>query len=361
MAATSSPPPAPSTTFRFKSSHRSSVDKPSFRKHDRQSHHHHRRHHPSKHRSHHPYPTPPLSPRPPSPNTAFRESLFDALADDEGAAYWEGVYGQPIHTYARPNVHEPYDNKEEGEGEGKGEDGEKEEGNVHMMDDEEYVSYVRRKMWEKSHGYIFEERARREEGRKRRKEEERRERKKRRREEDEEVFEEIGEEDGENDPRVRLHDPFTRKEVIREEDTKAWARYQSKWEKLLTTTSPSHDANHHQKPKDPNTTSPAQDPNPPRPIRNLIPWPTSSRTYKSLSSSTIETFFRENVPPSTNHQVEIRDGEFLRKVMKLERVRWHPDKMQQRLGQRLRMDEETLRGVTMVFQVVDGLYQRLGD
>ena len=38
------------------------------------------------------------------PNSAFIESLFDALADDEGAAYWEDVYGQPIHTY--PNVKE---------------------------------------------------------------------------------------------------------------------------------------------------------------------------------------------------------------------------------------------------------------
>ena len=235
---------------------------------------------------------------------------------------------------------------------------------MHMMDDEKYVSYVRRKMWEKSHGYIFEERARREEGRKRRKEEEeRRERKRRRRREEDE---EIGEDSG-NDPTAQLHDPFPRKEVIREEDTKAWERYQSKWEKLLTTTSPSHDANHQKKPNDRNTTSPAPDPNrpyshTPKPIRNLIPWPTSSRTYNSLSPSAIESFFRENAPLSTASDKEIKDdGGLLRKVMKVERVRWHPDKMQQRLGQRLRMDEETLRGVTMVFQVVDGLYQRLGD
>ena len=379
MAATSTPPrpSPPSTTFRFKSSHHSSVDKPSSHKHQHHHHrrHHHRRHHPSKHRSHPPYPTPPLSPRAPSPNTAFRESLFDALADDEGAAYWEGVYGQPIHTYARPSLHDssssqgprPTSHRNE---EGEGENGEQEEGNVHLMDDEEYVSYVRRKMWEKSHGYIFAERARREEGRKRRKEEEEgRERKRRMRREDEEMFEE--EEDGENDPRARLYDPFTREEVVREEDTKAWERYQSKWERLLTsTTAPSHDIDTKNKPNDPTSTSLAQGPqpfssHPPKPIRNLIPWPTSSRTYKSLSPSTIESFFRENVPssfstgdvnPKTND-----DGESLRKVLKVERVRWHPDKMQQRFGgDKLRMDGETLRGVTMVFQVVDGLYQSLG-
>ena len=38
------------------------------------------------------------------PEAAFRESLFDAMADDEGAAFWEGVYGQPIHVYERPAV-----------------------------------------------------------------------------------------------------------------------------------------------------------------------------------------------------------------------------------------------------------------
>ena len=30
------------------------------------------------------------------PDTLFRESLFDAMADDEGAAFWSGVYDVPI-------------------------------------------------------------------------------------------------------------------------------------------------------------------------------------------------------------------------------------------------------------------------
>lgn len=38
---------------------------------------------------------------------AFRDSLFDALADDEGAHYWESVYSQPIHVYPRPSVETP--------------------------------------------------------------------------------------------------------------------------------------------------------------------------------------------------------------------------------------------------------------
>ncbi|KAJ5519425.1 hypothetical protein N7453_001847 [Penicillium expansum] len=39
-----------------------------------------------------------------STRDTFRESLFDALGDDEGAAYWESVYGQPIHNYRVPDV-----------------------------------------------------------------------------------------------------------------------------------------------------------------------------------------------------------------------------------------------------------------
>jgi hypothetical protein len=44
------------------------------------------------------------------PETAFRESLWDALGDNEGAAFWEGVYGQLIHIY--PNT---YQDQETGE------------------------------------------------------------------------------------------------------------------------------------------------------------------------------------------------------------------------------------------------------
>src|SRR5436190_10673322 len=65
------------------------------------SNHHHHRHSRHRHR-HHSDKRHKSSRLEPSPDTAFRESLFDALADDEGAAYWESVYGQPIHIYPRP-------------------------------------------------------------------------------------------------------------------------------------------------------------------------------------------------------------------------------------------------------------------
>lgn len=66
-----------------------------------------------------------------SPNQAFRESLFDALGDDEGASFWEGVYGQPIHTY--PDTYQ-----------------DEETGDLERMTEDEYAQFVRRKMWEKS-------------------------------------------------------------------------------------------------------------------------------------------------------------------------------------------------------------------
>lgn len=101
--------------FRFKSPKSKSRSKHEEDHHD--DHHHHRHHH--RHHHHHrskrrktnrddddrrspsPYS---LHHRSISPNSAFRESLFDALADDEGAAFWESVYGQPIHTYDIPSV-----------------------------------------------------------------------------------------------------------------------------------------------------------------------------------------------------------------------------------------------------------------
>ncbi|KAL9131391.1 MAG: hypothetical protein Q9217_000659 [Psora testacea] len=151
-----------------------------------------------------------------SPDTAFRESLFDALADDEGAAFWEGVYGQPIHTYSpsRPNNDH---SKDDAENPG-----------LERMTDDEYVAYVRAKMWEKSHGYVS----------------------------------------------------GKREDVTKEE---------------------------------------------------------------------VERFYM-HAPQA------VWDGEVdLGNVLKKERVKWHPDKMQQRAGTD-RLDEETVKLVTAVFQVVDRLW-----
>lgn len=61
----------------------------------------------------------------------FIERLHDAMADDEGAAYWEEFYAQPIHTTERPED---------------------------AMDDDEYAAYIRRGMWERRHKAQFDNR-----------------------------------------------------------------------------------------------------------------------------------------------------------------------------------------------------------
>ncbi|KAK4227683.1 hypothetical protein QBC38DRAFT_477103 [Podospora fimiseda] len=150
------------TKFRFKSSrsnrHRDRDDD----RHDRseeqeeesrgrkRSSHHRRHHHHHRHR-HSRSKSPPPAPNPWAPNpldreTAFRESLFDAMADDEGAAYWEGIYGQPIHIYPPPGTSS---SARGGAG-----------GHLEQMTDDQYADYVLRKMWEKTHAGLLEARAR---------------------------------------------------------------------------------------------------------------------------------------------------------------------------------------------------------
>lgn len=223
------------------------------------------------------------SARLPSPDTAFRESLFDAMADDEGAAFWETVYGQPIHTYARPSK--------------PGERGE-----LEMMDDDEYAEYVRRKMWEKTHEHVVEERRRREEERARRREREEKERGE---------WEEL--------ERERLRREKTRREKRdREKFAGRWDAYVAAWTALLGASARGAAAG------------------------KSIPWPVPSGRMRDVEPSAVQAFLLSAIP-----------DEALLDTLKAERVRWHPDKIQQRLGA---LGEEVMRAVTAVFQAVDGLW-----
>ncbi|CAZ84683.1 unnamed protein product [Tuber melanosporum] len=211
---------------------------------------------------------------------AFRESLFDAMADDEGAAFWEGVYGQPINVYPRPD--------------GRGE--------LEKMTDEEYAEYVRSKMWEKTHEHIIEERNRREEAR----------RAKKQRDEEEQKMWEEGE-------RSRRREEKTRrrlKEKTRVE--KQQKGYLEKWREILAGK-----------------------------MDGDIPWPVESGKLKDIEKVSLERFY-----------MDIRgclgeDG--LLDILKVDRIRWHPDKAQQRWGKR-GLSEEEQRGITAVFQTVDSLW-----
>ncbi|KAF2126166.1 hypothetical protein P153DRAFT_369521 [Dothidotthia symphoricarpi CBS 119687] len=221
------------------------------------------------------------------PDLAFRESLFDALADDEGAAYWEGVYGQPVHVYptTKPGA----------------------DGTLERMSDAEYTEYVRSKMWEKTHQHIVEERAAREAARKAAKQH------RGTIDEDEAEREHI---------RQRMADSLRQGELRKrvKEGEAAWTSYTQRWDELKN--------------------SPQSD----EPARDVIPWPVVSGKASRVSQEEVERFLRAAKAWAGDPDA----------VLKAERVRWHPDKIQQRFGERI--DEQTMRSVTAVFQIVDRLW-----
>ena len=231
-----------------------------------------------------------------NPDDAFRESLFDAMADDEGAQFWEGVYGQPIHTYS--NVKETP------------------QGELERMTDEEYTAFVRAKMYEKTHQHLIEEKARRDEAKKQR--------------------EKVAAE-GRNEEREA--ERFRRKveeSLKRGEERKArkawgdkWETYTRKWEDLAKGGS--------------------------RKVAIAsIPWPVESERRKDVEREEIERFFLH--APTSGQPTETQ----LSKVLKVERVRWHPDKIQQKLGGQ-DVEESVLQGVTEVFQIIDRIWSELRD
>jgi hypothetical protein len=223
------------------------------------------------------------------PDEAFRESLFDALADDEGAEYWEGVYGQPIHTYPKTKT---------------GASGELEE-----MTEEEYTTYVRNRMWEKSHQHLLEERSRREQARLKQREHQQNSDRKR--------FDILV------DEALRSGDQRRKERAWKS----AWDTYSLKWSRLLEAagTEPFEGISR---------------------ISSTIPWPVETGCRRDVSKDTIREFFQ--------HHPE----EPLAVILKMERIRWHPDKMQQRFGGS-KIDPEVLQSITAVFQIVDSMWATL--
>jgi hypothetical protein len=230
------------------------------------------------------------------PDEAFRESLFDALADDEGALYWEGVYGQPIHIYANEKLN------------GVGE--------LEMMTDEEYAEFVRTKMWERSHQHIVEERERRRKEMKKQREQNERER-------------------GEDRSRAAFNSLIDdalrqgRRRKKTRDFQNAWASYLDKWERFLEAAN-GNTINEGTKQRHP----------------IALPWPVESGHEKDVSKDSVESFFRKN------------PADDLLTILKVERVRWHPDKMQQRL-RAANLDSSSLPLVTAVFQILDDMWTNL--
>ncbi|KAL0931789.1 uncharacterized protein CTRU02_212743 [Colletotrichum truncatum] len=268
-----------SSRIRLKSKHSSSRSHRHREREDGDSrshrrHHHHRRH---RRRSRSPTPPNPYEPDALDPDAAFRESLFDAMADDEGAAYWEGVYGQPIHVYSneRPGP----------------------QGELERMTDEEYATHVRQKMWEKTHQGLLDERARREEARKRKSEEEKR--------------------------NKRLQEDMERS-LRRGEERRKKKMWASLWEDYVQGWS--------------GWTGDVEG----------IPWPVESGRRRDISEKEVRRFIVNGLAVE-----EIGEKEFATKLRE-ERVRWHPDKMQQKLGGQV--DDAIMKDITAIFQIIDKLW-----
>ncbi|KAJ6263190.1 hypothetical protein Dda_1751 [Drechslerella dactyloides] len=234
------------------------------------------------------------------PETAFKESLFEAMADDEGAAYWEGVYGQPIHLYSRPRV-------------------ENEKGELEAMTDEEYAAYVRRRMYEKSDEYMEEERKRHQKEREHTRKKEAEERAEWQRRERERL----------------LREKERRQKKSSEKVQKAWMAYANAWEDITRKGGVE--------------------------TRRLeIPWPVESGRRGDISKDAVESFFRsvEGMPQTA----EASERKSYADMLRIERVRWHPDKALQRWGREL-VSDDLLKGITAVFQIIDSLWatEREGD
>ncbi|KAI6869205.1 hypothetical protein KC323_g2788 [Hortaea werneckii] len=275
----------------------------------------------------HPFPREPTDPDGPAPADAFRDSLFDALAHDEGAEYWESVYNQPIHVYPRPTQ-------------------QNEKGTLEAMDDDQYAEYVKTRMWEKKHPEIVQERERSRRKRREREEERTKAREDFVRRKERAAWEKaerknarrFGREDENSDdeqyektvpPKEWSTEGKSRSAKEREaEYTAAWSHYLAAWDRLkselLSTSKPaSSDA---------------------IPLSRRIPWPVLGS--KPVIRPNIEAFFHH--APAEDEQMKLR-------VLKAERMRWHPDKIQQRFGGDV--EEGVMKLVTGVFQVVDAVFE----
>ncbi|KAL8738556.1 MAG: hypothetical protein Q9181_000663 [Wetmoreana brouardii] len=301
-----SPLPREAQPFRFKRKHPDNSSAPNPRPAKRRSQStpsFHRPHYRRQYGSHHHRSRQHRSPSPSSaqqldPETAFRESLFDALADDEGAAFWESVYGQPIHTYSPYIFSSAKINNDP------------EQAKLQRMTDDEYATYVRACMWEKSHGYIIEQRRRREDEHVRRKQREKHER------------------DWERSVEEALRRGEERREKYRWKD--AWGRYLRGWDVL------SHIENR-------------EDTN----MKEHIPWPVEMAGSKDVAAEQVERFFKHAPQPK-----KPGDEVDLGATLKAERLRWHPDKFLQRAGGQ-GLDKETIAKVTAVFQVIDRMWSEI--
>lgn len=87
-------------------------------------------------------------------------------------------------------------------------------------------------------------------------------------------------------------------------------------------------------------------------MRNKIVWPVETGEHKDVKPEEIERFIVKAIQATASTD---ETENVLIKALKIERVRWHPDKVQQRYGF-MDVDESTMAGVTSTFQVFDRMW-----
>jgi hypothetical protein len=235
------------------------------------------------------------------------------MADDEGAEYWQSVYGQPVHTY------------------GGGRAG------LEAMGEEEYAAYVRARMWERTEEGREEVRKRARAEALREKKAQREERRRRRTEREKARMQErnfLAEEEARNaEIAQRLAKGEARKR--RKDGMRQWSDYVANWEAWSGM------------------------------VADLVwPLPGGGKGHwgqRNVSESGVRAFVTaglEGGDESDDEDDEKSRAELVARLRE-ERVRWHPDKMQQRLGGKV--EDGVMRDVTAVFQILDKIWSQVRE
>ncbi|KAJ4392153.1 hypothetical protein N0V93_005776 [Gnomoniopsis smithogilvyi] len=234
------------------------------------------------------------------PDTAFRESVLDALSDADGAAYWQRVYGVDLSTIPRTKT-------------------DRITGATERTTDEERIAYARRMIFESQKGPRVkdQERRRRKMEETRRQAEESRGAEKERRERKERVrAAEAHRRMQEEIERSLRRGEERRKRTEMKSRFNEYSKQWTEWTGEQTT----------------------------------IPWPTLTGERKGITEKEIRSFLVRGLELKT-----VGAKEFLARL-KEQRVRWHPDKMQQKMGGKDNVAKGVMEDITMIFQVVDTLY-----
>lgn len=204
------------------------------------------------------------------------------------------------------------------------------------MTDEEYAAYVRVRMWERTHEGMMEERERvREEKARVKAERERWERERER-------------ERGRFDRAVEESLRHGRERKRGKAWGVVWGEYRRCWEEMGRLVEVGKSKKGEGENGNGNGNEATR-------LRNVIFWPVETGKRRDVSREAVEEFIRH--APDDGRDVKSRDSrhDLLLAVLKSERVRWHPDKIQHRYGN-LGIDDVVMQSATEVFQIIDQMW-----